>query len=272
MAVQAEERRHWPLVVAIAVTLIIVIAAFATFRTMPPRTISMATGPEGGAYYEIGKRYQALLARSGVRVRLVPTSGSVDNLAMLRNRQSGVGVALLQGGTVPEGGAPEIESLGTVFYEPLWLFNRKEFHYAGLEALRGRKVSIGTEGSGTRALSLELLKRRGYDGETMQLLGYSTQEAADKLLAGEIDALVMLASWESPVVRKSARGRTRGTCAIPQHRRLRRALSVSEQGDRAGRSRRLGEQPAAVQCSVVRAHGESRGAQRPAFRDPIPAA
>ena len=202
MALQAEERRHWPLVVAIAVTLIIVIAAFATFRTMPPRTISMATGPEGGAYYEIGKRYQALLARSGVRVRLVPTSGSVDNLAMLRNRQSGVGVALLQGGTVPEGGAPEIKSLGTVFYEPLWLFNRKEFHYAGLEALRGRKVSIGTEGSGTRALSLELLKRRGYDGETMQLLGYSTQEAADKLLAGEIDALVMLASWESPVVRK----------------------------------------------------------------------
>src|SRR5262245_57227654 len=141
MAVQTEERRRrWPLVAIIVVAVIIVIAAFATFRTMPPRTISMATGPEGGAYYEIGKRYQALMAQSGVRVRLVPTSGSVDNLALLRNPRSGVGVALLQGGTVPEGGAPEVESLGTVFYEPLWLFNRKEFHYAGLESLRGRKV------------------------------------------------------------------------------------------------------------------------------------
>src|SRR4051794_19122144 len=200
MAVQTEERRRWPLVAIIVVAVIIVITAFATFRTMPPRTISMATGPEGGAYYEIGKRYQALMARSGVQVRLVPTGGSVDNLALLRNPRSGVGVALLQGGTVPESGAPEIVSLGTVFYEPLWLFIRKEFQYAGLESLRGRKISIGTEGSGTRALSLELLKRAGYDAETMQLLGYSTQEAADKLLAGEIDALVMLASWESPVV------------------------------------------------------------------------
>ena len=253
MALQAEERRHWPLVVTIAVTLIIVIAAFATFRTMPPRTISMATGPEGGAYYEIGKRYQALLARSGVRVRLVPTSGSVDNLAMLRNRQSGVGVALLQGGTVPEGGAPEIESLGTVFYEPLWLFNRKEFHYAGLEALRGRKVSIGTEGSGTRALALELLKRRGYDGETMQLLGYSTQEAADKLLAGEIDALVMLASWESPVVRKLLADERVELAQFPNidayialYPFLSRVTVPAGLG-------RLGEQPASVQCSAIRA-------------------
>jgi TRAP-type uncharacterized transport system substrate-binding protein len=131
----------------------------------------MATGSEGGAYHEIGKRYQEILAREGVRLRLLPTGGSVENLALLRNVRSGVSVALLQGGTTTESEAPEIESLGTVFYEPLWLFYRSEFRDQGLKGLRGRKISIGPQGSGTRALSLELLKRRGIDSQAVELLG-----------------------------------------------------------------------------------------------------
>jgi hypothetical protein len=45
-----------------------------------------------------------------------------------------------------EADAPEIESLGTVFYEPLWLFHRSDLKTRGLEGLRGRKISIGLEG------------------------------------------------------------------------------------------------------------------------------
>src|SRR6266446_7379977 len=63
--------------------------------------------------------------------------------------------------------ASELESLGTVFYEPLWLFYRSELRGTGLDGLRGRKISIGPEGSGTRALSLELLKQNGIDQQTV---------------------------------------------------------------------------------------------------------
>ena len=88
-------------------------------RTMPPRRIVTATGAEGGAYQEIGKRYQAILARAGVQLRLMPTDGALQNLAMLRDSHSGVDIALIQGGTTSEAEAPDIESLGTLFYEPL---------------------------------------------------------------------------------------------------------------------------------------------------------
>ena len=58
-------------VVTIAVTAgAIVYAAVFLLSTMPPRSITMATGPEGGGYYEIGKQYQELLARTGVELRL----------------------------------------------------------------------------------------------------------------------------------------------------------------------------------------------------------
>jgi len=202
MALQDIVRRHWPLITTITIAAALIAAGYVLFRTMPPRAIVMATGAEGGAYHEIGKRYQELLARDGVRLRLLTTRGAVENLALLRDAGSGVSVALLQGGTTTEKGAPEIESLGTVFYEPVWLFIRRELAGKGLDGLRGRRISIGPEGSGTRALALELLKRRGIDGQSAEFLGYLAQEAGERLLAGEIDAAILLLSWESPVVRR----------------------------------------------------------------------
>lgn len=202
MVVHEFMHRNWVLVSAAVAVAVIAASGLALYLTMPPRTLVMATGPEGGAYYEFGKRYQSILARDGVRLRLVPTSGAVENLALLRNPRSGVSVAFLQGGTTSETQAPDIEFLGTVFFEPLWVFYRSEFRGMGLDALRGRKISIGPEGSGTRSLSTELLKRRGFDNGTVELLGYSPQEASEKLLAGEIDAALMLISPESLVVRK----------------------------------------------------------------------
>jgi TRAP transporter TAXI family solute receptor len=169
---------------------------------MPPRAIVMATGPEGGAYHEAGKRYQAVLARAGVEVRLLPTAGAVENLALLRDQHSGAGVGLIQGGIVDAEDASEIESLGTIFNEPMWWFRRRENTAVGVDGLRGRKISIGPEGSGTRALALELIKRAGVEKEIGELLPLAPQESAEKLKAGEIDAVFLLSSWEAPVVQE----------------------------------------------------------------------
>jgi TRAP-type uncharacterized transport system substrate-binding protein len=191
-------RHNWP-VITIAVTAgAIVCAAVVMLRSMPPHRIVMATGPEGGTYYEDGERYRTALARESVEVQLVPTPGSVENLAMLRDSHSGVSVALIQGGIVSARIASEIESLGTVFYEPLWWFHRREIP-GGVEGLRGRKVSIGPEGSGTRALCLELIKLAGIE-QQVSLLPFAPRAAAEKLSAGEIDVAFMMASWQSPVV------------------------------------------------------------------------
>src|SRR6516164_161350 len=50
---------------------------------IPPRTITLATGPEGGGYAELGPQYQRILARNGITLRLLTTGGDVDNLAKL---------------------------------------------------------------------------------------------------------------------------------------------------------------------------------------------
>jgi len=195
-------RNHWPAITITVTAVAIAGAALALLRSMPPHVIVMATGPEGGAYDEIGKRYRAALARSNVEVQLMPTAGSVESLAKLRDPHSGVSVALMQGGTIGGGNTLGLESLGTVFYEPMWWFRRREIEAAGVAGLLGRKISIGPEGSGTRALALELFRRAGIEQQVGELKDLAPRQAAEKLAAGEIDVAFIMAASEAPVVQQ----------------------------------------------------------------------
>ena len=189
----------------VCVTLLVVAglwSAINAFSPLPPRTVTMAAGVEGGAYYQHAQRYREILARSGIDLKILATAGSLDNLKRLNDPGSGVDVAFLQGGTPGTGTAAHLASLGTVFYEPLWFFCRAGTRNKGVEALRGGRISIGPEGSGTRALVLELLKRNGMAEGFAELLPLTFAEAAEQLLAGKIDAALVLASWESPVVQR----------------------------------------------------------------------
>ena len=195
-------QNHWPSIAIVATAAAIGCVLFATLWTLPPRSFVMATGPEGGDYYQLGQRYRAVLAQDGIDVQLVPTAGSVENLKLLRDPASRVSVAPMQGGVIDAATASGLESLGTIFYEPYWWFRRSEIKESGVAGLRGRRISIGPEGSGTRALSLPLLARAGVDGENSELLPLSPRATAEKLLAGDIDAAFMVASWQSPVVQE----------------------------------------------------------------------
>jgi len=192
--------RVW--VVVAVVILASLCTALLLLSSLPPRTIVMATGPEGSAYAEVAPRYREILGRSGIELKLLPTAGAFENLAQLRDPHSGVSVGFVQGGSPRQKQSSDLASLGTIFYEPLWLFHRRELEFNGLNSLRSRKVSIGPEGSGTRALSLELLQRNGILQDAFVPMALSPEEASQKLLNREIDAAFMLTSWESIVVRR----------------------------------------------------------------------
>ena len=162
----------------------------------------MSTGTAGGTYETFALHYKAILARSGVVLRLVPSSGGVENLARLNDPGSGVMVAFVQSGLTSEAQSPDLESLGTLFYEPFWFFSREANLGTRLEGLHGKKVSVGPEGSGTRALAVQFLASDGIDQNNAQLLPLTAAESGDALLRGEIDAAIMVASWDTPVVRR----------------------------------------------------------------------
>jgi TRAP transporter TAXI family solute receptor len=184
--------------------------------TLPPGTIVMATGPKGGAYAQVGPRYREILGRSGIEVKLLPTGGDFENLAQLQDPHSGVSVGFIQGGSTTQKESPDLVSLGAVSYEPLWLFHQRELDLNGLDGLRGRKVSIGPEGSGSRVLSLELLRRNGITQDTFVTLALSPEESGRRLLNKEIDAAFILTSWDSLVVRQLLAAETIELASFPR--------------------------------------------------------
>jgi TRAP-type uncharacterized transport system substrate-binding protein len=197
MATSDYLQRFWRYLAMVGIGVILLAAGVYVVETLPPRKIVMATGAQGGAYYELGIRYREILAQAGVELQLVTTAGAIDNLTRLRDTRSRVDVGFIQGGTTTQKESPGVESLGTLFYEPLWFFTR--ISGSRTEGLSGRRLSIGPEGSGTRDLVLQLLERNKIVAE---LFGFTPDVAAEKLIAGDIDVVFIVATWGSPVVQR----------------------------------------------------------------------
>src|SRR2546423_4759426 len=120
--------------VLIAVGLLV--AAYIVLDPTPPKRVVLATGPENTAYAKFGERYQAELKRYGIQVELRQTLGSLQNRRLLRDPKEHVDVAFVQGGSndgnLQQADAKKKEemedlvSLGTVAYDPGWIFYRAE--------------------------------------------------------------------------------------------------------------------------------------------------
>lgn len=194
-----------PLVlVLLAVALLLAAVSWAVFvigNAVPPRRLVMTTGPEGGAYRELGERYRSFLARYRVRLDLRPSLGNVENLRRLKDPRSGVSVGFVSGGLTTESESPNLVSLGTIAYYPLWIFCRGISEPIRVQDLKGKRVSVGPEGGGTRPLALELLRANEIEN-TITPVALSPGPSGEALLAGEIDCACMLTTADAPVVRK----------------------------------------------------------------------
>lgn len=192
--------------VLLAVTAVIVIwAVLAALRPLPGRDLSLATGPAGSAYAKAGERYREILARNGIRLHLVTTKGAVENVALLSDPRSGIAAGFVQAGSVDPKSALNLESLGTVFYEPVWLFCRCPDPVPPPKEWGGWRISIGPVGGAARPLALRLLGLNGVTLSDSQLFAYPLEEAAQALLNKQLEAVFLLDAWDSPVVRQLAR-------------------------------------------------------------------
>jgi TRAP-type uncharacterized transport system substrate-binding protein len=160
----------------------------------------MAIDPEGSFNAIAAKRYSELLRRDGIDLKLVPTAGAVESVARLQDPRSGVSIAIIPSGVTDEQKSPDLISLGTLYYEPLWGFSRGRA-VRRHEDLAGLRISIGPEGSGSHLLATEFLARVGIINRTSAtLLSLSAEDSAAKLQSGEVDAAILLDAWETPVV------------------------------------------------------------------------
>jgi TRAP-type uncharacterized transport system substrate-binding protein len=184
----------------ILVALALLIAAYFVLDPTPPQRVVLATGPEGSAYAEFGKRYAAELARYGIQVELRASMGARENLRLLREAKEQVDVGFVQGGSGDEPAQPAgLVSLGSVNYEPVWIFRRGQ-PLRRLADLRGLRVNTGVRGSGTPGITRRLLEANFVERDELQRESLAETPAVMALLEGKLDAAVLVSPPESPMV------------------------------------------------------------------------
>ncbi|WP_374358262.1 TAXI family TRAP transporter solute-binding subunit [Pseudoduganella danionis] len=195
------------LLVAAAPTIVLIVGvcllAYWLVDPAPPRTVRLATGQDNSAYAEFGKKYAAALAAHGVKVTLVPSAGSGENLRLLKEGQADI--AFMQSGTTNEEVAEQegLSSLGSLFVEPLWLFLRERKDHppiTRLSQLKGLKINFGPEGAGAPRLFRQVLELNGIEKQQVRRYSLANTPATVELLAGRIDGLVFTSAPEAPLI------------------------------------------------------------------------
>ncbi|HBK44401.1 MULTISPECIES: TAXI family TRAP transporter solute-binding subunit [unclassified Polynucleobacter] len=190
--------------------LVLVAILFATLWVLvppPPRSIELATGFPTGLYQQFGERLQKELAEERISLRLRTTGGTSDNLALLNDPHSGIDFAMVQGGVADLSQHPNLVSIAGLFYEPVWVWYREASfpNEAGrlglLSQLKGKRVSIGNEGSGTLNLASKLLEVSGIGMNDIRAEKLKPLEALEKFKKGELDAIFLVSAAEAPLLK-----------------------------------------------------------------------
>ncbi len=178
------------------------VVAFLFMAPAPPKTITIAGGATGGTYAATAEHYAEALRVQGIEVSVLTTAGSVDNLKRVKAKEADVGI--VQTGVAADLGVEGARSLGAVFYEPFWVFHRADVVVDELQDIAGKRVAIGPEGSGVRALATLLLNEAGVKAGSYAAGDQAGQAAAAALKAGEIDVALVVSgattSWISDLI------------------------------------------------------------------------
>jgi TRAP-type uncharacterized transport system substrate-binding protein len=183
----------------IAVCLIGLVAGFGLFwfvHTAPPHILTLTSGLPGSSFDRNAQLYRDILKRNKVTLKIVPSQGSLENLQRLE--RNAVDVGFVQGGIADGTNSQKLVSLGSLAYQPLLVFYRSTNTVRFLSEFAGQRLAVGGEGSGTRALALNLLQTNGITpGDATRFLGLDAEAAAQALLAGTVDVVFLMSDSAS---------------------------------------------------------------------------
>jgi hypothetical protein len=159
----------------------------------------IATGGTGGVYYPLGGGLANVISDNleGSTATISETNASVDNMLLIQD--GGADIAFTLGDTAADAvtgtgddfadGAIDACALGRIYNNFTQLVASAESGVTSVEDLEGKRVSLGSPGSGTEVIAIRILEAAGLDPDTdieRQQLGVA--ETTEALRDGTIDA------------------------------------------------------------------------------------
>lgn len=171
-------------------------------------SMTIATGNRRGVFDLYGEALAEVLHRRlpSVSVRTLRTDASVTNLREVDRGRADLGFSLgdVAADSLAGRGASEdpldLAALARTYDSFVHLVVRADSPVVELGDLRGRRVSLGAPGSGTRVVAWRLLSSVGLAQDDLEPVARSLQPSADALAKGEIDAFFFVSGLPNAVV------------------------------------------------------------------------
>jgi len=176
------------------------VLAYQFVDPAPPSSLSIAAGQPGGAYYSFAEQLRDRLAPQGITLQIRQSAGSLDNIKRLEQGTADIGY--VQSGLT--GADSTLESLGSMYYEPLWIFLAPGVDDRLLRDMQGLRLAGGQAGSGTYALTSMLLAENAINTHNATWLQLSDRDAADALLDGKADVAFMVGAATAGAIARLA--------------------------------------------------------------------
>ncbi len=194
----------WLFVVVLLVGTLVV---YNIYRGERPYLIVLSSGSPGGVYYPLGGAMAEVISNhvEGVRCDSESTSGSVENIRLVGNRESDLGMvtenAAYKGvrGEDPFARPYPVQALFSMYSAPLHIITVQGSGIDSIQDLAGKRVSIDAPGSGTEEMARTLLQELDLLDQ-LRTFNYSQQEAATALRDGTVDAVFWNFAYPGSVV------------------------------------------------------------------------
>ena len=158
--------------------------------------LTIATGGASGPYNIIGTSLSEVYVKTfGVNSKTQTTGASVENVNLLTQGKVDMVLALsdvvtdaIEGKNNFDKPITNIQQIAVLYPNVVQIVTTKKSGIKNIEDLRGKRIAVGDQGSGTEVNARTLLEGFGitYDDVTVDYLGFA--EAADGMKAGKIEA------------------------------------------------------------------------------------
>ncbi|MFE3187867.1 TAXI family TRAP transporter solute-binding subunit [Nocardia sp. NPDC059240] len=150
-------------------------------------TVRLAAGEEGGFYHAFAVLLAREAAGAGIRVHVLTTAGSRENLMLLAAGNADVALVLADSLAEDPQRPPAI---GRVYENYLQLAVAPDSTFRGVADLRGARLNLGATGSGAAASGVKLLAAAGVGVEEVTVTHLPLPEAVSALTQGRSEALL----------------------------------------------------------------------------------
>ena len=166
----------------------------------PPAVITIEAGPPDGSWYQSAAAYRDYLQARGVQVRLRSSDSSLRIVQDVNRPESGIDAGFVLHDVDPDE-VPNVSSLGSIDYEPLFVVYRRALgQLESLAQLRRLCVGLPPRASVTAYTAMPILAAFGVTEETARVSFEPVAALAGELTASSLDAILLMLTVDNPLI------------------------------------------------------------------------